>query len=208
MTVTCDNLDTLLLEGDPFSMETAARHAEGCEACAARLASWNDIADTARGLHAEWQSDTLWPRIDRAIRQEARHARMRLWQIAAAVVLMTGIGALAWVAHERTRASEFDQAILRSSALEQVEKAEQAHIAAIDQLETIATPKLDRADDPLLVSYREKLMLIDSAIAECQAGIDRNRQNAYLRKHLLTIYSEKQRTLEDVLREETHEANP
>jgi len=208
MTVTCDTLDTLLLEADPHSMAMAAGHAETCAACAERLASWNDVSATARGLHAEWSSDTLWPRIDRAVRQEAQRSRTRVWQIAAAVVLLIGIGALAWVAHQRTRAAAFDQAILRSSALDEVEKAEQAHLAAIDHLEKIAAPKLDDPGDPLLVSYREKLMLLDAAIAECQSGIDQNQKNAQLRRQLLALYSDKQRTLQDVLREEVHEANP
>ena len=53
-----------------------------------------------------------------------------------------------------------------------------------------------------MVSYKEKLMMLDDAIAECQTAIDKNRQNAYLRTQLLTMYSEKQRTLQDVLREE------
>ena len=45
--------------------------------------------------------------------------------------------------------------------------------------------------------------MLDDAIAECQTAIDKNRQNAYLRTQLLTMYSEKQRTLQDVLREGT-----
>jgi len=57
-----------------------------------------------------------------------------------------------------------------------------------------------------MVSYKEKLMLLDDAIAECQAGVRVNRQNAQLRRQLLSIYTEKQRTLQDVLREEAHES--
>ena len=58
-----------------------------------------------------------------------------------------------------------------------------------------------------MVSYREKLMLLDDAIKECQTNIERNRQNAHLRRQLLAIYSEKQRTLQDVLREDNHVSN-
>ncbi|HVX30931.1 MAG TPA: hypothetical protein VHA53_10665, partial [Nitrolancea sp.] len=61
---------------------------------------------------------------------------------------------------------------------------------------------------PLMVSYKEKLMLLDDAIAECQQNIDNNRQNAQVRKQLLAMYSEKQRTLQDVLREGDHVSNP
>jgi hypothetical protein len=43
-------------------------------------------------------------------------------------------------------------------------------------------------------------MLIDAAIVECRANIERNRFNAHLRRELISIYQEKQRTLEDVMR--------
>ena len=53
-----------------------------------------------------------------------------------------------------------------------------------------------------MVSYREKLLLLDAAIAECRANIEQNRWNAHLRQELLEIYQQKQRTLQDVVREE------
>jgi len=71
----------------------------------------------------------------------------------------------------------------------------------------VAKAKLDDPSSPLLVSYKEKLMLLDDAIAECETVIQHNRNNAHLRKQLLTMYSEKQRTLQDVLREEPHGTN-
>ena len=96
---------------------------------------------------------------------------------------------------------------MRTVAVDEVVKAEQAHLQAIDHLEKVAQPKLDDASTPLMVSYREKLMLLDDAIKECQTNIERNRQNAHLRRQLLAIYSEKQRTLQDVLREDNHVSN-
>jgi hypothetical protein len=55
-----------------------------------------------------------------------------------------------------------------------------------------------------MMSYREKLLLLDSAIAECRAQIERNRFNARLRQELLSLYQEKQRTLQQVMKEDTH----
>jgi len=63
-------------------------------------------------------------------------------------------------------------------------------------------PKLEQPASPLMISYREKLMLIDSAIAELRAGIERNRFNAHLRQELLAIYQQKQRTLQEMMRED------
>jgi hypothetical protein len=89
-----------------------------------------------------------------------------------------------------------------------VERAERAHVAAIDKLENLAETKLDDPESPLMISYKEKLMLLDDAIDECQANIDQNRQNAHLRKQLLAMYMEKQQTLHDVLREDSHVSTP
>ena len=207
MKITCNQLDDLLLEGDPLSLQTAAAHAQSCDACMEKLASWNDISVTARDLQTTWTSDMLWSRIDRAIRDERRKKRTRVWQIAAAVFLLAALGATAWMAQRRIHASDFDNTILKVAAIDEVERAEKAHIAAINHLESAAASRLDQPATPLLVSYKEKLMMLDDAIAECQSAINRNRQNAYLRTQLLTMYSEKQRTLQDVIREENHATN-
>ena len=207
MTINCNQLDDLLLEGDRFSLEVAARHAQSCDACMQKLADWNEISATARELHATWNNDLLWPRIERAIRDERHGTRTRVWQIAAALFLLATLGTTTWIAQRRLHASAFDQAILKASAVDDVERAEQAHIAAINHLESLAATKLDQPSTPLLVSYKEKLMMLDAAIAECQNAIDKNRQNAYLRTQMLTMYSEKQRTLQDVLREDNNHAS-
>ena len=202
------HIDELLAEGDGVSMQAAALHACECAECAEMLAEWNDLSNTARGLHTTWNSELLWPRIERALRNERRAGASRWLQIAAAVVLMIGIGVAAGFAlRARQEQRAFDHAILREKAVHDVETAEQAHVAAIAQLEKLAEPKLQEAASPLMVSYKEKLVLLDDAIAECQTNIQRNRQNAHLRRQLLAIYGEKQQTLRDVLREETHASN-
>lgn len=196
------------MEGDELAMATAARHAETCAACAERLAGWNDLSATASGMRAEWTNDMLWPRIERAVKRESRRGWTQLWQVAAALTIFVSIAAIAWVTSERMRIKDFDRVIFTADAVDEVEKAEKSHVAAIDRLETMAGPKLESPETPLMVNYKEKLMLLDDAIAECRQGIERNRNNAHLRRQLLSMYSEKQRTLQDVLREGTHVSNP
>ena len=218
MTIPCNQLDDLLLDGSPLAMETAARHAAECDACAESLATWNEVTDTARSMRTTWQNDLLWPRIERALREEtaATHAtsarrRVPRWlrQTAAAAVLLLALGApIVYAMRLQWREAAFDRTILRVSALDEVERAEQEHIRAIRNLEKVAEAKLDDAESPLMISYKEKLMLLDDAIAECEANIETNRQNAHLRKQLLAMYSEKQQTLMDVLREDSHVDNP
>ena len=208
MNITCEQLDELLLDGEPLAMQTAARHAASCPSCAETLDSWHELSTTATSLHETWPSDLLWPRIERSIRTEAkRRTAARLWQAAAALFLAAILGAGAWFGLRSREAKQFDARILRVDVMDDVDRAEKQHVAAIDRLEGMAQTKIDDPATPLMISYKEKLLVLDDAIAQCQTAIDHNRQNAHLRRQLLAMYSEKQRTLQDVLREENHAAN-
>ena len=93
MMIRCEQIDDLLLDGEGLSLELAARHAETCEACLEKLTAWNEISSTARDLKTSWNSDLLWPRIERKLREESRKPARSYWQVAAAAVLTIGIGA-------------------------------------------------------------------------------------------------------------------
>ncbi|MGZ4808939.1 MAG: hypothetical protein ACXV7D_06365 [Thermoanaerobaculia bacterium] len=203
MSTNHNHIDDLLLEGDAESMQAAADHAAGCAECAEALAAWNEISGTAKSMRATWKSDLLWPRIERSLRQERRGARGYLWQIAAAVVVTAGLAAGIW----RVVQVRPDEPFVAASAIDEVEQAERAHVRAIAQLERVAEPKLEEPATPLIVSYKEKLVLLDDAIAECERNIQQNRLNAHLRKQLLSMYVEKQKTLQEVMREDAHVAN-
>jgi predicted transcriptional regulator len=163
-------------------------------------------------MRGDWRSDLLWPRIERALQDEQRQRSPRvkwLWQIAAGFLLTVALGGTVFYAiRVQSHDAAFDRDILRITALDEVERAEQSHLQAIERLERVAEQKLDDAQTPLMVSYKEKLMLLDEAIAECQANIEQNRQNAHLRKQLLAMYTDKQQTLTDVLREDNDVTNP
>ena len=210
MTITCNQIDDLLFDGSPLAMETAARHAAECDSCAQTLAAWNELSDTAQSMRTTWENDMLWPRIERAIRAEKKRPAPRwLRQAAAAAVIIFALGApLFYALRVQTREAAFDRTIIRVSALDEVERAERDHVRAIENLEKVAEVKLEDAESPLMISYKEKLMLLDDAIAECKENIDNNRQNAHLRRQLLAMYSEKQQTLMDVLKEDSHVSNP
>lgn len=204
----CALLDELLLDGSDAAMERASVHAAGCAACAATLDDWNDIAFTARALRETWESDLLLRRVQREVGARRPASWRRLLQVAAVLLLTAGIGATALHAVRlQTRDARYDESLLRVAALDDVERTETEYVAAIQRMERLADAKLDEPQTPLMVSYKEKLMLLDDAIAECEANIDRNRQNAHLRNQLLAMYSEKQQTLRQVLREETDVQN-
>lgn len=210
MNINCSQFDDLLFDASPLAMETAARHAEECPACAEKLADWNEISDVAQSMRTTWQNDLLWPRIERALREEKKRRPVRrLWHFAAAAVLLFALGGTMFYAlRVQTHQAAFDRDILRLTALDEVERAEREHIRAITRYERLAEARLEEAESPLMISYKEKLMLLDDAIAECKANIEQNQQNAHLRKQLLAMYSDKQETLRDVLREDSHVPTP
>ena len=221
MKIECKDLEGVLREQEPSSLEALARHAESCPGCARELRLWNEISAAAGHMRKSWDSPGLWPRIQQALvaqsQAAAREPRIwslrwlwggfaRNWQVAAAAFALLVITASgAWMLLRNPGpAVEPDTAkrLLNKQAVREVEAAEAAYIKSIEKLSALAGPRIEHPATPLMVSYREKLLLLDAAIAECRANIEQNRWNAHLRQELLEIYQQKQRTLQDVVREE------
>jgi hypothetical protein len=79
-----------------------------------------------------------------------------------------------------------------------VERTERDYMKAIDKLATEANPQLESDSSPLMANYREKLLVLNSAIDELRAQAGQNPSNAHLRYELLAMYQEKQATLQEV----------
>ena len=84
-------------------------------------------------------------------------------------------------------------------SLAHVERAESAYAKSIEKLSAVTAPSLDQSASPLAAVYREKLVLLDSAIVEIKSNIESNRYNMYLQNQLASLYREKQKTLQDWL---------
>ena len=177
-----------------------------------------ELSTAARSLHREWESPGLWPAIaaeiaalDRAERNAA--ARRRRWQtLAAAASVVLAIAASVLLVRERAKRVDDVPApavnathwSLSDEALSDIERAEAQYIAAIEALATKATAASNTSRSPVLAHLRERLLVIDTAIADCRAEIERNRFNAHLRRQLLAMYQEKRQTLEQILKQEQH----
>ena len=183
---------------------------------ARELSEWRQIEAPAPSLRHTWDSPDLLPRIRQAIAEESARApeigapaaRWR-WVPAASLAALFAIAAAGlWVFRDsgsRDPLSEHWRTtkapVLTDEAIEEVDAAERTYLASIEKLSRLAEPALAGATSPVLVNYREKLEVLDSAIAELKSSIDQNRGNTHLRRELLAVYQEKQRTLQNLMKE-------
>ena len=216
---TCDRFDRAIRREDPEALAELEVHAAGCAACRERLVLWRSIGEAAPALRKSWNSPDLARRIGQAIsaatgsahgaapaappREEPRFRWLPAAAVVALMVLSTvGLQVFREGAGREPLANRSfgRDPLMTEQALSDVESAEAAYLGSIEKLSRLARPRLEDPTSPMAAGYREKLMLLDSAIAEMRAEADRNRFNTHLRKELLAIYREKQRTLQDLMR--------
>ena len=212
----CKDRERIFRDGSPAEWAALEAHAAGCASCEVELQAWRSLSVAARELHHGGESPALWQRIETALREQAARSaqrrtwRERLWSLHLGPVFWQTVLAGALVVALATsggylymqRASRVDTTegrLLKSAALGEVERTERAYSGAIEKLESETKPQLDNSSSPLIAGYREKLMVLDSAIDELRAQAGQNPSNAHLRRQLLAMYQEKQETLEEVL---------
>ena len=214
--IVCKDRERILRQQDPGQLEALRHHAESCAECAEELRWWDEISAAAPLLRRNWGSPYLWPRIAGALVEESERRRAwalpRLWNafrphwqpalVALALLLVTASGAWLVLHRPTTLTPETQRRLLTEQAVRDAEKSEEAYSAAIEKLAKLAAPKVENPTTPLMASYREKLLLLDDAIAECRAQAKQNPGNPQLRQELLSMYQEKERTLQEVAQEE------
>ena len=154
----------------------------------------DEISRAARSLHREWDSPELWRRIETEVRRPRAAARPWAWTLATAATVLLALALWQPAVHRAQ-----PPALMTDEALREVQQAEAAYTRSIDRLAKIAAPTLDRSPAPLAEAYREKLDLLDSAIADLKRTADGNRYNVYVETQLASLYREKEKTLEDWL---------
>ena len=224
MKAACEQLEAILERQIPAELAALEEHARNCAPCALQLKLDREISAAAPALQKAWDSPNLWPRIAGALEAETekKHTRilafpatrMAQWRLAAAaaVLLMVTVASVRIIMTQRSGGPENpqvghanlddNQRLLTEQALQDVEKSEAAYVKSINQLAAVAAPRMQHHDSALLSNYREKLLLLDTAIAELRAQADGNRFNAALRKELLQMYQTKQQTLQELMKEE------
>jgi hypothetical protein len=222
MNVTCNDRDSIFEDGTPAQWAALEAHAATCAGCAEELRAWKSLSVAAAELRDYSDSPTLWPGIEKALAGNMKASRdLASWRDRASTWLgftlswqLVGASAFAlillvsggWIYRRQTAISPANRPttaaqdpLLKSKALGDVERTQEAYVQAIDKLAVEAKPQLDRAETPLLANYREKLQVLDSAIDDLRTQAGQNPSNAHLRYQLLAMYQEKQQTLEEVL---------
>jgi hypothetical protein len=216
MILECGDLERALRTRE--LMPDMRAHAEECAACRQQLYLWEEISRLAPGLHEEWESPFLWPRIQANLAAETarRGARQRLpwwrWALAAtAVIVLAAAMMQPWLKsglqsglQSGRNGKSADREFLTESALQEVQQAERAYARSIEKLAAVVAQNPERSSSPAAAAYREKLTLLDSGIAELKDTVESNRYNTYLRMELAALYRQKQQTLQEWLQNADH----
>ncbi len=197
MILQCSDLDRALRT--PELMPDMRAHAEECPACAEQLHVWEEISRVAPDLRQEWESPFLWQRIaaNLAAEPKPRLAPAWWWGVAAAAAVV--ILAVAML-HPWRGGIQAERELLTEKALSEVQQAETAYAKSIEKLAGVAAKDLEKSSSPLASAYREKLALLDAEIVELKANVDQNQYNTRLRTELASLYQEKQKTLQEWVR--------
>jgi hypothetical protein len=214
MNITCQDRDRIFLDGTAAEWTALEQHATNCAECAEELRAWRSLSVAADELRECQDHPGLWARIASALEEQGQRkpgfwAKLTTWKgmslgwqtaLAGALALLLAVSGAYVIRHRHDPGGDLGpNKLLKNSALAEVERTEREYMKAIDRLSADAKPQLDSPTSPLLASYREKLVLLDSAIDELKLETEQNPSNAHLRYQLLAMYQEKQQTLQDVL---------
>jgi hypothetical protein len=212
MNITCQDRERIFLDGSAEEWAALEQHAATCGECADEMRAWKSLSVAAGELQDCQESPALWTRIESSLREHEQskagfRAMLAFWKgmrsgwqtaLAGGLALLLAVSGAYVVTHRHT-ADPGSSKLLKNSVLAEVERTEREYMKAIDKLAADAKPQLDSPATPLMASYQEKLVVLDSAIEELKMEAEQNPSNAHLRYQLLAMYQEKQQTLQDVL---------
>jgi hypothetical protein len=216
MSVTCKDRERIFIDGTAEEWLALEAHGAKCAKCAEELRAWQEFSVAAAELRDYRENPALWTRIESSlIEQKEKQARrtgwwssilawpqlLKVWQLglAGALVLALALSGGYLFIHRDSTGAIAENGLLKDHALADVERTEREYMKAIDKLASEAKPQMESNTSPLMSSYQEKLVVLDSAIDELRLQTGQNPSNAHLRYQLLAMYQEKEATLRDIL---------
>ncbi len=201
--IDCAQFQTALDNASPEDLVLARRHAAQCDICRRELEAWDQVAQWAAARRGQWDSPELWPRVESGLRPEPASPKLRffpsprVWAAIAALLLLAL--PVLWYVRRGPAQPGLSNDFLTAQALQDVEASRSAYVQSIEKLSQLAQPALNNDNLQAMAAYRDKLLLLDQAIAETRAAAAGNRLNAQVQNQLAALLHEKQRTLKEVL---------
>jgi hypothetical protein len=216
MTLSCKDRERIFFDGTAEEWLALEAHAATCAECAQELLGWKQLSVAAAELRDHRENPALWTKIEASLLEQSGSKRglpgwmehifagvhfPKIWQLAltGALVLTLALAGGYLFVHRDAGGPIVQNGFLKDKALAEVERTEHDYMKAIDRLAIEAKPQLETDRSPLMASYQEKLILLDSAIDELRVQSGQNPSNAHLRYQLLSMYQAKEATLQDIL---------
>jgi anti-sigma factor RsiW len=216
MKLRCIDRKRIFADGTAEEWTALEAHGTSCAACAEELRAWKELSSGAEGLRNYDENQALWSRIEASLVQEGkkRHGLIGWWEssmlwrhvplawqlgLAGAMVLTLAFAGGYVFVKRNVPEPAAQSGFLKDHALAEVERTEREYMKAIDKLAIETKSELQSSNSPLMASYQEKLVVLDSAIDELRIQAGRNPSNAHLRYQLLAMYKDKEATLQEIL---------
>jgi hypothetical protein len=173
----------------PSERERLDQHLRGCERCRADLEDLRMVVTRARGLRDTTPAADLWPGIEATISKRlgaaasggARRFTFTLPQlIAAGLALMVLSGGMVWLARIGGDRTDFPPVSAETAALPSSGAAPEDD-RTIEALEQILAGRRGELGASRVRALNEQLAAADRAVEQCDAGLERDPANVYLR---------------------------
>lgn len=188
------------------SAQQFASHKSTCESCREAQALDAIVEREARAIPTPSPSPSpgLWTRIAEVLEQEQDPTRVRVRMFprlafGLAAVIVVALGIVVILDLRPVGDVPAPRNLLTAQALDRVERLEEEHRQAIEDLERLAAPILAGAETELLLRYRDRLETIDAQIERCRGVLDDDGANAHVRRYLMVAYADKTETLREIL---------
>ena len=214
MNVNCSDRERIFADGTTEEWAALEIHATNCGECGRELRAWKELSNAAEELRDYRENPALWARIEASLVTEKQKDSVIWWEslffwrrmpmgwqlgLAGALVLALALTSGYVFMKRNTPEQTAEAKFLKDRKLAEVERTEREYMKAIDKLAADAKPQMEANSSPLMASYQEKLMVLDSAIDELRVQAGQNPSNAHLRYQLLAMYQAKEATLQEIL---------
>jgi len=176
------------------------RHAISCLICKKAFEIDEDVLSVAKSLRRHIEAPYLWNRIEGSLMEEMAKKQTFNWRLFRFVPALAALFLVVWLGiHYFIENRTPHSGLMAEKTLARVEKKEMEYMAAIQDLEKQALPKMAEMDLELVFRYRDRLETIDAQIEQCKEDLAFNPANAHMRRFLMIALHDKKETLDEIL---------